>query len=170
MEYVNDFINRVHAAGSWVHGPSLNEGCPSGDLRSRSKRPKGYFPNLIVVVGAQVDGSQCLIGWQQHSAAGVVAPWPAWPELTRALRYTAMCSIFSGFSSYGTVVAWGSHLCNPRLAAVNEKGCTTVAMSSLTSTAMGAGSTNRTVLKTGKTGVATRVEDHRGVGSVGAAS
>jgi hypothetical protein len=45
-----------------------------------------------------------------------------------------------------------------------------VAMSSLTSAAVGAGSTDQTVLKTGKTGAASRVEDHRGVGSARAAS
>jgi hypothetical protein len=44
MEYVHDFMDRVHAAGSWVHGPSLNEGRPSGDLRSRSKGRRGIFP------------------------------------------------------------------------------------------------------------------------------
>jgi hypothetical protein len=62
MEYVHGFMDRVHVAVSWVHKPSLNEGRPSGDLRSRSKRLKGYFPNLIVVVGARVDDSQCLTG------------------------------------------------------------------------------------------------------------
>jgi hypothetical protein len=36
-------------------------------------------------------------------------------------------------------VAWGSHLGNPRLAAVNEKGRTMAAMLSLTLAAVGAG-------------------------------
>jgi hypothetical protein len=63
------------------------------------------------------------------------------------------------------MAAWGSHLGNPRLAAVNEKGRMTVAMSSLTSAAVGASSTDQTVLETGKTGAAALVGDHRGVGS-----
>jgi hypothetical protein len=67
-------------------------------------------------------------------------------------------------------VAWGSHLGNPRLAAVNEKGCTTTAMLSLTLVVVGAGSTDRTVLETSKMGVATLVEDRQGVGSAQAAS
>jgi hypothetical protein len=46
----------------------------------------------------------------------------------------------------------------------------TVAMSSLTSVAVGAGSTDQTVQKTDKTGAAARVEDCRGVGSARAAS
>jgi hypothetical protein len=70
MKYVHGFMDWVHAAGSWVHKPSLNEGRPSDDLRSRSKRPKGYFPDLIVVVGARVDSSQRLIEWWRHGAAG----------------------------------------------------------------------------------------------------
>jgi hypothetical protein len=43
MEYVHGFMDRVHAAGSWVHGPSLNEGRLSSDLRSRSKGRRGIF-------------------------------------------------------------------------------------------------------------------------------
>jgi hypothetical protein len=80
------------------------------------------------------------------------------PELTGAPRYMAMVLRFGVFSSYGTMVAWGSHLGNPRLVAVSEKRCTMVAMSSLTSVAVGAGSTDRTVLKTGKMGVMACVE------------
>jgi hypothetical protein len=80
------------------------------------------------------------------------------------------CSIFGGFSSYGTVAAWGSHLGNPRLVAVNEKGHTTVAMLSLTLAAVGAGSTDWMVLKTGKTWTTARVEGRRGVGSARTAS
>jgi formylmethanofuran dehydrogenase subunit E len=68
------------------------------------------------------------------------------------------------------VAVWGSHLANPRLAVVNEKGCMMVAMSSLTSATMGAGSIDRTVLKTGKMGVTAHVEDHQGVGSAWVAS
>jgi hypothetical protein len=44
MKYVHGFMDWVHAADSWVHKPSLNEGRPSGDLRSRSKRSRGIFP------------------------------------------------------------------------------------------------------------------------------
>jgi hypothetical protein len=63
------------------------------------------------------------------------------------------------------VAPWGSHLGNPQLAAVNKKGCTAVAMLSSTLVAVGAGSTDRTVLETSKTGAAVLVEDRRGVGS-----
>jgi hypothetical protein len=84
------------------------------------------------------------------------------PEL-RATRL--WCSVFGVFSSYGTVAVWGSHLANPRLVVVNEKGCMMVAMSILTSAAMRASSINRTVLKTDKMGATAHVEDHRGVGS-----
>jgi hypothetical protein len=53
---------------------------------------------------------------------------------------------------------------NPRLAAVNDMGRTTVATSILTPVAVGAGSTDRTVLETGKTRPTMLVEDRRGVG------
>jgi hypothetical protein len=43
-------------------------------------------------------------------------------------------------------------------------------MLSLTSAAVGAGSTNQTVLKTGKTGAVAHAEDRWGVGSARAAS
>jgi hypothetical protein len=68
------------------------------------------------------------------------------------------------------VAGWGSLLGNPWLVAVNEKGRTMAAMLSLTSAAVGAGSTNQTVLKTGKTGVVAHAEDRWGVGSAWAAS
>jgi hypothetical protein len=73
------------------------------------------------------------------------------------------------FSSYGAVVAWEFHLGNPWLAAVNDKGRTMAAISSLTSAAVGAGSTDRTVLETGKTGAAMLVGDRWGVGLARAA-
>jgi hypothetical protein len=82
----------------------------------------------------------------------------------------SQCSVFGGFSSYRTVVAWGSHLGNPRLTAVHEKGRTMAAMLSLTSAAVGVGSTDRTVLKTCKTEAVTHVEDHWGVGLARVAS
>jgi hypothetical protein len=44
MEDVHGFVDRVHVAGSWVHGPSLNEGRPSGDLWPRSKGRRGILP------------------------------------------------------------------------------------------------------------------------------
>jgi hypothetical protein len=77
--------------------------------------------------------------------------------------------VFGGFSSYGAVVAWRSHLGNTWLAAVNEKGCTTATMLSLTSAVVGASSIDRTMLETGKTGAAEPVGYRRGVGSARAA-
>jgi hypothetical protein len=96
--------------------------------------------------------------------------WPARPELTGASRYTTMVLRFRWFFFLRNRGGMGSHLGNPRLVAVNEKGRTMVAMSSLTLAAVGAGSTDWMVLKTGKTWTTTRVEGRRGVGSARTAS
>jgi hypothetical protein len=68
-----------------------------------------------------------------------------------------LCPVFVGFSSCGTVAAWGSYLCNPWLVAFNEKGRVMMARLSLTSVAMGVGSTDQTVQETGKMVAATLV-------------
>jgi hypothetical protein len=44
-----------------------------------------------------VDGPQRPTGWRWLNAADVVAPWPAWPELTGAPHYTAMVLHFCYF-------------------------------------------------------------------------
>jgi hypothetical protein len=94
---------------------------------------------------------------QRHGRCGQSSP---------ELRATQLwCPVFDGLSSYGAVAAWGSHLGNPRLAAVNEKGCTTTAMLSLTLVEVGASSSYRTVLETSKMGAVVLVEDRRGVAS-----
>jgi hypothetical protein len=67
-------------------------------LKSRSRAKiwsqwRGIF-NLIVAIGARVNNPQRPIEWRRHGAAGATRLW---------------CSIFGGFSSYGTGGVRGIH-------------------------------------------------------------
>jgi hypothetical protein len=79
LEYVHGFMDRVHAAGSWVHGPSLNEDHLSGDLRSRSKGRRGIFFDLIMATQARSDGGGFGSDrWRRGRALTVVRHGQAW--------------------------------------------------------------------------------------------
>jgi hypothetical protein len=100
-----------------------------------------------------------------RSRGGVA--WLMRPRLLELYVTWLWCPVFDGFSSRGTVAAWGSNLGNPRPAAFNGKG--RAMMARLSWAVVGADSTDRTAQATDKTGAVTLVEGRWGVGSARAA-
>jgi hypothetical protein len=62
-------VDRIHDAGEWVHGTSLNVSRSSGDLQPGLNEPKGYPALLILATDTEMDDPQRL-GWQGRRERG----------------------------------------------------------------------------------------------------
>jgi hypothetical protein len=116
-----------------------------------------------MAIGARVGGSRRLTGWRRHGSAGVARVYRS----STLHGYGApFLEVFLPMEPWRhgdltwAILGWRQS---------TKKGRTMAAMSSLTSAAVGAGSTNQTVLETGKMGVVALVGDRWGVGSTRAA-